>query len=149
MEQGDAVEPEVLGLDIGEGGLDLEWSGRISMADVLRELRPLRIGLAGLEEAALRDCVQELLGRAGLLFEKEVSFAPRCRADLWMDGLVIELKKQRPIRAEVLKQLTRYAKTGKVRGIILVLERSIKLPTVIANVPCAVVSLNSLWGMTI
>ncbi len=140
---------EQIVLDVLDTSASVVEQGEVAMAMVLGHLKHLRIGVAGLEEAALRDSVQARLESVGLPFQKEFIFAPRCRADLWLDGLVIELKKQRPARADVLNQLTRYARSGVVRGIILVLERHVPIPAEVEGVPCAVVSLNSQWGITI
>ena len=117
---------------------------------VLRALRGLRIGIAGLDEWTIRDRVANLLIEQGFSCRTEVVFAPRCRADILIEGgIVIELKKQRPRTQDVLAQLVRYAKTGVVQGLILVLERSVSVPESIEGVPCKVVSLNSQWGIAL
>jgi hypothetical protein len=139
-------------LPMDDSPLAFGQAGGVSMAEVLEHLKALRIPFDGLEEVALRDAVYDLLRSRGVPCKKEFCFVPgsrRWRADIWVDGIVIELKKQRPRRAEVAHQLGRYAATGWVRGLVLVLERHVPLPDEIGGVPCAVVSMNSLWGIAV
>jgi hypothetical protein len=90
-------------------------------------LRAVRLTVAGMDEAEIRTILATQLMRAGFVVRVEYTFAPRCRADLWIDGVVIEIKKQRPATAAVLGQLHKYAEKPNVGGIILVLERSVSV----------------------
>lgn len=116
---------------------------------VIAALRTVRIQIAGLPEASIRDELAAALTRAGIGWQKEYRFAPRCRADLWCQGVVVEVKKQRPPAASVSAQLWRYASQDNVKGIILVLERHMVLPNNFNGVPVSVLSLNALWGIAL
>lgn len=121
----------------------------IPLDRVLDAIRTVRINQAGLQEFTIHDTVCEALTTHGIAHRREYTFGPRCRADIWVDGIVIEIKKQRPARASLLGQLGRYAERPAVRAIIAVMERSMILPAVIADKPIAVVSLNALWGIAL
>lgn len=116
---------------------------------VFAALKAVRLLQAGLEEAAIRDALSETLVRAGIEHCCEFVFSPHCRADLWVSGIVVEVKKQRPVRASFEAQVKRYAEKENVRGLIVVLERSIQLPRCIAGKPVAVLSLNAQWGIAL
>jgi hypothetical protein len=119
------------------------------MEAIVKALRGLRLVMEGMEEAEIKRHVRLHLESAGFAVREEYTFAPRCRADLWVDGVVLELKKQRPPTAAVGEQITRYAATGKITGLILVLERSMHLVHEIHGVPLAVVSLRANWGIAL
>jgi hydroxypyruvate isomerase len=121
----------------------------VSIERVLVSLRTIRVSRIGQLEFALHDAVCASLAAQHIQFEKEYAFAGGCRADAWVDGIVIEVKKQRPARAILMDQLTRYAEQDAVRGIVVVLERSIVLPGTIEGKPVHVLSLNSLWGIAL
>lgn len=121
-----------------------------SMRDVEKVLRGVRIKEAGLQESDIQEKLHEALILGGFpQAEREVKFAKGCRADIWVDGIVIEVKKKRPDRAAVATQLYRYARQENVRGVILVLEKSILLPEEIEGKRIAVLSLNALWGVAL
>jgi hypothetical protein len=116
---------------------------------VMAALKTIRVTKAGLQETELHDDVCAALAQAKITYRREYSFGPRCRADVWVDGIVIEVKKQRPARAKLLAQLLRYAEQPQVRAIVLVLERSVPVPSEIEGKPVFVVSLNALWGIAL
>lgn len=121
-----------------------------SLSQILKVLRGHRLSLVGLDETAIRDGLAEVLRGAGVPCLREYGFAPRLRADLWVEpGILIEVKKRRPPTTAVLAQLGRYAATGRVRAMVLVLERSVLLPEEIRGVPVSVVSLNGNWGVAV
>ncbi|MDH0342084.1 hypothetical protein [Chromobacterium haemolyticum] len=124
-------------------------SASIEISQVLTILKTVRIRQAGLPELEIHDELCTALDKHGMPYRREYPFGPRCRADLWVDGIVIEVKKQRPARAALLNQLTRYASQPGVRAIITVLERSIPLPATLNDKPVAIVSLNTLWGIAL
>ncbi|MBP8275415.1 MAG: hypothetical protein KAX55_00780 [Propionivibrio sp.] len=116
---------------------------------VLTALRTVRLHEAGLQENAIHDALSDALKSAGIAHRREHTFAPRCRADLWVQGICIEVKKQRPPRASLLAQLTRYADQPNLHGLIVVMERSVNLPAEIAGKRVAMLSLNALWGIAL
>ncbi|WP_311061589.1 hypothetical protein [Pseudomonas aeruginosa] len=119
------------------------------MTRIVEVLRTVRIAVAGLEEWQIHDALAAALVAAQIPHYREFSFASGCRADLWIDGIVIEVKKQRPARAALLSQITRYAGKPGVRGVIVVLERSIHVPAVIEGKPVRMLSLNAAWGIAL
>jgi hypothetical protein len=116
---------------------------------VLDALQTVRLREAGLPESAIHDALSAALQAARIDHRREYTFGPRCRADLWVTGIAIEVKKQRPARPALLAQINRYAKQPALRGLIVVLERSIDLPTEIEGKRVAVLSLNALWGIAL
>jgi len=122
---------------------------RCSIDDVLLVLRAVRLREAGLQEVDIRDRLLEHLLRKGLPATKEFVFAKSCRADIWIDGIVVEVKKKRPHTGDLLAQLQRYAAATSSRAVILVLERAVPVPTTIDEKPVVMLSLNSLWGVAL
>jgi len=116
---------------------------------ILSALRAVRLHQAGLSEAEIHDQLCASLVKAEIAHRREHRFAPHCRADIWIDGFVVEVKRERPGRAALLAQISRYAAQPASRGIIVVLERSIGVPSEIQGKPVAVVSLNAAWGVAI
>jgi len=116
---------------------------------VFRALKSVRLGQAGLGEFQIHDELCAALAKAGIPHRREFTFGHRCRADIWTQGIAIEVKKQRPARAAIHAQVQRYAEQSALRGLIVVLERSIHLPNEINGKPVAVLSLNSLWGIAL
>jgi hypothetical protein len=120
-----------------------------SFDHVLEALQTVRLREAGLQETAIHDALSAALTSAGIAHRREYTFGPRCRADLWVSGIAIEVKKQRPARAALLAQIKRYAKHPVICGLIVVLERSIDLPAMIEGKRVAMLSLNALWGIAL
>lgn len=74
---------------------------------------------------------------------------PGKRFDFWIDGIVIEVKKQKPNKISLLNQLNKYTKEKKVRAVIVVLEKSMDLPKMLNGKSIFVISLNANWGLAI
>ncbi|MBN3729435.1 hypothetical protein G3N98_00585 [Burkholderia sp. Tr-20390] len=127
----------------------MEDAPLVTAATVIRALREVRIGLAGQDESYLTDQIAKQLRAQNLPARTEYRFGPHCRADVWIDGVVVEVKKRRPARAELVAQLERYAAQATCREIVVVLERSVRLTSTIKGKPVHVVSLNSLWGVAL
>ncbi len=126
-----------------------EFPTTAGVGRVVEAIRTVRVARTGLQELEIHDAVCAALVAHAIPHRREHSFGPRCRADIWVDGIVIEIKKQRPARAALFDQLSRYAAQPTVRAIITVLERSIPLPALINDKKIAVVSLNALWGIAL
>ena len=75
---------------------------------VLGALQSIRCGAACTEEE-LHAQVLGALSAAGLSPRHEVRLGPRCRIDVMCGSIGIEIKKSRPQRAALLRQLARYA----------------------------------------
>ena len=117
--------------------------------DIIEAVSRLRITKRNLEEKEIQNLVEKALQETNIDFEKEKNLAPRNRVDLFIDGIVVEIKKRRPPRTQVINQLTRYASLPAVREVVLILERYMDLPEEINGKPVSVVSLNKLWGMAL
>lgn len=122
---------------------------RQRLLPIMQALSCVRIDRVGLSETELHACLSRALEVRGIAHKREIVFAKGCRADLWVDGVVIEVKKRRPAQQALLSQVTRYAGHDSVTGVIVVLERSIRLPAFLHGKPVAVISLNSLWGIAL
>lgn len=116
---------------------------------VLEALQTVRLRETGLQETEIHDALSVALVAAGIAHRREYTFGPRCRADLWVHGIAIEVKKQRPARPALLAQIRRYAEQPAVGGLIVVLERSISVPEEINGKRVAVMSLNAQWGIAL
>jgi len=100
------------------------------------------------DEYDLHGLTAEALQNAEIEFRHEAPLAPRCRIDFLCDSVGIEIKRGRPDRIPVEKQLRRYAETGKLSAVILLSEKTLpSLPGFIAGVPIYPVSLFKLWGI--
>lgn len=100
-------------------------------------------------EYDLHALAEEALSREGIAWEHEVRLGPGCRADLKCGGVVVELKRGKPDRARLLKQLARYAENPEVTGLVLVSERHVDLPPMIGGKPLTSLCLNRLWGIAL
>lgn len=113
--------------------------------DALTALRaPIRQG-----EYDLHRLVMEALAAAGLPFAHEVTLAPRCRIDLTVGRIGIEVKRGRPEPKRILAQLRRYAACDGIDGLILVAERTVAVPPSLDGKPVRVICLNRLWGIAL
>jgi hypothetical protein len=120
------------------------------MKAALAALRSLRIGGWALSEAEIRDRILAHLVTAGIRCQREVVFAKGQRADIWIDGgVIIELKRKRPHLEDTLAQVTRYAATGAIKGIIVICGQLLPLPSRIKGIPCAMMSLSLQWGIAL
>lgn len=115
---------------------------------VLDALRHLRVP-AQRSEYDLHALAAEALEKAGIPWAHEVKLGKGCRADLQCGGVTVELKRGRPRRAALLRQLERYAASEQVRALVVVSERNVTLPGSIAGKPVRCLCLNRLWGIAL
>jgi len=113
---------------------------------VLQAIKALRAPVL-LDEYDLHRMTCQALAMAGLVCEHEKSLGPRCRIDILCGDIGIELKRGKPTKAALVKQLTRYAQTGKLRHIVVVSEHAVDVPESIAGIPLHFISLYKLWGV--
>lgn len=117
---------------------------------LLKVLRGVRVSQVGLSEVTLHGHIAQALTTAGIEYRREFVFAKGCRADFWVEpGIVIEVKKKRPDRARLEVQLSKYASVDKVGCLVLMLEKSITVPSPWEGVPLHIVSMNAAWGISI
>lgn len=120
------------------------------METIYTLLQQLRLPMQS-DEYALHRQVLTLLECGGISCEHEYRLLPRCRIDIFCpeSGTGIELKRGKPDRTTLLKQLGRYAESEQITGIILIAERSVDLPRTIHGKPLRLLCLNRLWGIAL
>ncbi|MHB1419324.1 MAG: hypothetical protein ACYCX4_06990 [Bacillota bacterium] len=119
------------------------------MERIITALSGLRVPVV-LEEYDLQKMVAETLAKAHISYEKEYQLGPRNRIDFLTDsGIGIEIKKGKPNKSQVIKQIQRYAASSEVKAIICVVERNLDLPKIILGKPCVSFGLNKLWGIAL
>lgn len=117
---------------------------------VLAALHTIRAQKVGSEVEYLHPLVATALNAAALPHQREAELGSGSRVDfLTYDGVVVEVKRGRPRRADLMRQLERYASHDVVNAIVLVLERSTPLPDKLCGKPVRVISLNMLWGLAV
>jgi len=126
---------------------DRELTDRVDQ--VLAALRELRVGVVT-EEYRMQELIADTLVRKDIPFQKEYRLASRNRIDFYIEGGIgLEVKKGKPNRTAVTRQLERYASFGKIRALILVVERNVNIPSRIMDKPCILFGLNRLWGVAL
>jgi len=95
---------------------------------------------------ALISCA---LDNANLSYVHEAKIEKGCRADFMVGNICVEVKKSKPDKNTLLKQVTRYLSADAVHGILIVMQKSVPLPPVIMNKPVRVLSLDKLWGVSL
>jgi hypothetical protein len=93
--------------------------------------------------------IESALSRAGISCAHEYRLAPRCRIDFFVGGVGIEVKKGRPARAALERQLKRYLASGELEALVVVTQRAVSLPDAIGGKSVRLVSLNRLWGVAL
>ena len=101
------------------------------------------------EEAELHGLIAEALSKAGLQARHEVTLAPRCRIDFMAGGVGVEVKKIRPARGALHRQLLRYAACPQVESLVVVAPRGVNLPRMAAGKRIYMVCLERLWGISL
>lgn len=100
-------------------------------------------------EYDIHAMIAEALAADGIEFRHEAPLAPRCRIDFLAEGCGIEVKKGKPVRATVLKQVQRYLACEQLQAIILVSEKEVALPARIDGKPVKSLSLSRFWGVAL
>ncbi len=95
---------------------------------------------------ALISCA---LDNANLSYVHEAKIEKGCRADFMVGNICVEVKKSKPDKNTLLKQVTRYLSADAVHGILVVMQKSVPLPPVIMNKPVRLLSLDKLWGVSL
>lgn len=121
---------------------------QVTMAQVAAALMELRSPIA-MYETDIHACVGQRLTAAGLPFTHEARLAPGCRIDFLVGTVGVEIKKGKPSAATLAAQLRRYAACDAVGGLIVVTERSVRLPKTILGKPVRLITLSQLWGIAL
>lgn len=121
----------------------------------MRRAREIESALSALrlpaapDECDMHALIMQALNAAGLPAAHEVRLSGGGRIDFMCGGVGIEVKKGRPARAAVLKQLKRYALSPEVSALIVVAPGDVRLPRSIGEVPVRCVALARLWGVAL
>lgn len=118
------------------------------MREILRALSTLRVPAAP-EEYDIHALVSAALERAGIAARHEARLCPGCRIDFLCGYVGIEVKKNRPPRASLMKQIARYAASPDISALILVAPGDLRLPREVCGVPVECVALARLWGVAL
>ena len=113
------------------------------VTDALKTLRaPPALG-----EYDLHRQIAQALTEKSLAFTHEHPLMPRCRIDFMVGDVGIEVKRRRPNKTTLLRQVERYMASDALSAVILVMEQGFDLPDSILGKPCVVLSLQKLWGI--
>lgn len=119
------------------------------MDKVLGVLRSIRINVV-FEEYELQEMIARIFENSGIAFKKEYKLAARNRIDFLVEGGIgIEVKKGKPNRTQVCRQLERYAAFDEINCVILIVERSVNIPCKVNGKQCVLFGLNRLWGVAL
>lgn len=118
------------------------------MREILRALSTLRVPAAP-EEYDIHALVAAALERARIAARHEARLCPGCRIDFLCGHVGIEVKKNRPPRALLMKQIARYAASPDISALILVAPGDLRLPREVCGVPVECVALARLWGVAL
>ncbi|MBR3929876.1 MAG: hypothetical protein IKJ65_12850 [Clostridia bacterium] len=100
-------------------------------------------------EYDLHALISSALDRANLSYVHEAKIAENCRADFCVEKICIEVKKSKPAKSALLKQITRYLSSENIDGMLVVTQKSVNLPAIIMSKPVSVLSLDKLWGVSL
>ncbi len=120
----------------------------ITLEQVAAALMELRSPIA-LYETNLHACVGQRLTAAGLPHTHEAPIAKGCRIDFLVGSIGVEIKKGKPSAATLAAQLQRYAACEAVDGLIVVTERTVRLPKTLLGKPVRLITLSQLWGVAL
>lgn len=115
---------------------------------IISALKTLRVGVIT-EEFDLQSTIASVLDDYEIHYSREYKLGPRNRADFFIDGVVIEVKKGKPYTRQVTEQLERYAAFPEVYAIILVVEKNLDIPKYLNKKPCISFGLNKQWGIAL
>ncbi len=120
----------------------------VTLAQVAAALMELRSPIA-MYETDIHACVGQRLTAAGLPFTHEAKLASGCRIDFLVGAVGVEIKKGKPSAATLAAQLQRYAACDAVDGLIVITERSVRLPKTLFGKPVRLIPLSQLWGIAL
>lgn len=118
------------------------------LGDVYQALQELRPPYA-LYEMDLHQMVGALLTSKGIEHKHEATLSRGCRIDFLVGDIGIEIKKGKPTPKALLPQLARYIQSPLLGGLIVVSQRSVKLPDTLLGKPLKTLCLQQLWGVAL
>lgn len=102
-----------------------------------------------LEEGDIHAMVQKALLYAALPCMHEYPLTAKDRIDFLCGDIGIEIKKGRPNKAALIKQLGRYAQSPALSALVVVTEKSLPLPQTLSDKPLRLISLQKLQGVAL
>lgn len=119
-----------------------------TLTGLLGALSTLRVPATG-TEYDLHALIAASLERGGFVVSHEARLGPRCRIDFLVDGIGIEVKRGKIARRPLLAQCERYLSCGQLRALIVVGEKSLRLPETLCGKPLISFGVNRLWGVAL
>ncbi len=116
--------------------------------DVLSVLLGIRLSRR-MDEQEIHTEIMRAFDFRNIPYQHEYKLIPHKRFDFWLDGIVLEIKKEKPSKITLLNQLNKYTKEEQVKAIIVVMEKAMVLPKMLNQKPIYIISLNANWGIAI
>ena len=119
-----------------------------SMDIIVNAISDIRLSLSK-DEFSMYESINTILSKNEISFSREVNIGGGSRLDYLCDNIAIEVKRGKPNRKILVKQIGRYMTSPSVESLILVVERNVDLPEIVGSKPCFVLSLNKQWGIAL
>lgn len=119
-----------------------------SVNRILSALSAVRVPAAP-GEYDLHALIAAALDEASITYAHEAKLADGARIDFLAGSVGIEVKKSRPERARLLRQMDKYLACAEVDALIVVSQRALSLPAVCRGKPVILFTLNRLWGVSL
>lgn len=115
----------------------------MNISDIKTLLQNKRFDLHN--EKILQSQIEQILVNSGIPYRREYELSKGSIIDFWIDNrLGIEIKiKGSP--KDIFRQLRRYCSHDKIEAILLVTNKTIRLPQSIENKPSQVLNLGTSW----
>ncbi|NMD37441.1 MAG: DNA/RNA nuclease SfsA [Christensenellaceae bacterium] len=102
------------------------------------------------EEFQIHQHIIKLFNDNDIKFIHEFKIKGNSRIDFFVeDEIGVEVKKGRPNKTNLIKQLTKYSECENICAIIVIVEKSIALPDSINGKNIYSINLNSQWGIAL
>ena len=119
-----------------------------SVNRILSALSAVRVPAAP-GEYDLHALIAAALDEAGIAYAHEAKLADGARIDFLAGSVGVEVKKSRPERARLLRQVDKYLACAEVDALIVVSQRTLSLPAACRGKPVILFTLNRLWGVSL
>ena len=121
---------------------------RTSVSDIINILSKIRL-IGSNEESDIHKLIADALDENGIPFTHETVIGPHRRADFMCGSICIEVKKSKPIKSQLLKQIAGYLACESVTEVIVVSQKRIDLPNKLLGKNVSIVCLDRLWGIAL
>ena len=120
----------------------------MDMDKVIAALEKVRVP-AVCEETAIHQAIRDAFDEAAIHYRHEYRVRTGKRFDFWVRGIVIEVKKSKPIKRSLIQQLRRYTSVPAVKAVIIISQKTVELPSHINGKRVVSLSLNKNWGLAV